>query len=103
MTQSNQNRALPLLAALSAAALLTACGSTPTQTRTPHLDTQFGNAVEMARAQQTLNPDASQNRDPVQGIDARAAREAVERYEASFQKPLPQPNIFGIGVGGSGG
>lgn len=85
---------------------LAGCGSTASsgmQSRTPNLDERFGQAVEMAKAQQTLNPDASKNPDPVKGIDGRAAREAVERYETSFQRPQPQQNIFSIGVSGTSG
>jgi hypothetical protein len=100
---TNMNKKLTALSVLASLSVLTACSSAPAQDRTPYLDSQFGNAVNMAKAQQTLNPNASQNRDTVAGIDGRAAREAVERYESTFQKPQPQPNVFGIGVGGSGG
>lgn len=70
---------------------------------TPEWDAHFGEAVNMAKAQQTINPNASQNRDPVKGIDGRAARESIERYEASFTKPPPPANVFSIGVSGGGG
>ncbi|MBI2307528.1 MAG: hypothetical protein HYU78_09505 [Rhodocyclales bacterium] len=79
-------------------------GSSNLLSRTPVLDSQFGQAVEMAKAQQTINKDAGKNPDPVNGLDGRAAREAVERYETSFQKPPPPQNVFNIGVSsGSGG
>ena len=84
-------------------ALLAGCMSEPTYSRTPNLDEKFGVAVETARAQQTINPNASRNPDPVKGIDGRAGREAVERYEASFQKPPRPANVFNIGVSGSSG
>ena len=93
-----------MLWALLAMALiqgLGGCMSQPTYSRTPNLDEQFGVAVETARAQQTLNPNAAKNTDPVKGIDGRAGREAVERYEASFQRPQPPSNIFSIGVSGN--
>ena len=82
-------------------ALWAGCMSEPTYSRTPNLDEKFGVAVETARAQQTLNPNAAKNTDPVKGIDGRAGREAVERYEASFQRPQPPSNIFSIGVSGN--
>lgn len=78
------------------ACMLSACAPT-----TPHWDTNFGNSVRAAVAQQTLNPEASQNPDQVRGMDGRAAREAVDRYQKSFKQPEPQPNVFTIGVGGS--
>ncbi len=70
------------------AALLTACAST-----TPVLDANFGNAVRQARSAQTLNPDASANRDPVLGIDGQAAASAQDRYQESFKAP---PKTFEI-------
>ena len=70
------------------AALLTACAST-----TPVLDANFGNAVRQARSAQTLNPDASANRDPVLGIDGQAAAAAQDRYQESFKAP---PKTFEI-------
>ncbi|WP_025915675.1 hypothetical protein [Herminiimonas sp. CN] len=83
------------LLAVSAACLLSACAST-----TPQWDANFGNTVRTAFALQVLNPDASQNPDPVSGMDGRAARETIDRYQKSFKEPAPQPNIFTIGVGG---
>ena len=90
-----QRLSLKLLAA-SAACLLSACAQT-----TPQWDANFGNSVRTAFAQQIINPDASQNPDPVSGMDGRAARETMDRYQKSFTEPKPQPNIFTIGVGGS--
>lgn len=85
-----------IAAALSVVGTLSACVST-----TPQWDQKFGETVNMAIAQQTLNPDASRNTNPVSGIDGRAAREAVDRYQKSFGKPEPQPNVFTIGVSSS--
>lgn len=78
---------------LAAACLLSACAPT-----TPRFDASFGKAVRAAVAQQTLNPAASGNANPVSGIDGKAAREAVDRYQKSFAQPEPQPSIFTIGV-----
>lgn len=68
---------------------------------TPELDSHFGDAVNAAKAQQTLNPDASQNTAPVTGMDGKAANAAVDRYEKTFEKPPVSENIFNIGVGTS--
>lgn len=81
-----------LLLAL-AAPLVAACAGSPT----PVYDAHFGDAVRAARAQQTLNPEASQNPDPVAGIDGQAAREAMERYHESFKSPPPTFNVINIG------
>ena len=42
---------------------------------TPNLDSKFGYAVNAAKAQQTLNPDAALKADPVAGIDAPDSRQ----------------------------
>ncbi|MDR3390405.1 MAG: hypothetical protein P4L77_01615 [Sulfuriferula sp.] len=67
--------------------------------QTPHLDEKFGEAVNTAKAQQIINPDASQNTDPVAGVDGQAANAAVDRYHKSYERPPAQPNVFAIGVG----
>ncbi len=82
------------LAALGFAALLAGCAST-----TPVMDSKFGDAVRQARTAQTLNPNASANRDPVLGIDGKAGAAAQERYQESFRTP---PKTFEvINIGGS--
>ena len=67
--------------------------------RTPYLDSHFGEAVNMLKAQQVLNPQASNNPDPVKGMDARAAKSAYDSYQKSFSAPEPQSSAFTIGVG----
>ena len=67
-------------------------------------DDKFGEAVRTARAQQTLNPEASLNTDPVAGVDGQAAKSAYDNYEKSF-RTLPAPptiNVINIGGGLSG-
>lgn len=70
---------------------------------TPQLDSHFGESVRMARAQMTLNPDASRDTDPVAGIDGKAAEKAMGRYEKSFQEPPPVTNVINIGGSLAGG
>lgn len=64
---------------------------------TPRLDAHFGEAVIQARALQTINPDASMNTDPVNGLDGPAARHAIERYQDSFKTPPATFNVLTIG------
>lgn len=96
MQVKNINR-ISLLALLVAG--LTGCATSST----PQFDSGFGDAVNAARAQQTLNPEASQNTKPVDGMDGKAANSVMDRYHQSFDKPTPVGNIFNIGVGSSGG
>lgn len=73
----------------------------------PRLDATFGTAVNMARAQQTANPDASHNTDAVKGIDGQAGDAAVDNYRESFVNPRLAPTgglvNGGTGRAGSGG
>ena len=87
-----------ILATLLASVAMVGCAS-----KTPYLDQHFGEAVNAAKAQQTINPDASQNTDPVVGIDGQAANHTVDRYHKSFEQPPKTGNVFTIGVGTGGG
>src|SRR6267378_1782320 len=92
-----------LLAAAGAILALQACATTcPTfdacLATSPRLDSRFGDAVNIAKAQQTLNPDASRNRNVVAGMDGKAAQETMLRYRESFRNPPPPANVFTIGV-----
>ena len=71
---------------LAPAALLAACASS-----TPQWDVRFGESVRGALATQAVNPAAARNQDPVAGLDGKAARAALERYEHSFTTP-PAPS-----------
>jgi hypothetical protein len=97
-----------LLAAAGAILVLQACATTcPTfdacVASSPRLDARFGDAVNVAKAQQTLNPDASKNRNVVAGMDGKAAQETMVRYRESFKNPPPPANVFTIGVSGGSG
>jgi len=84
-----------MLAASLVSTMLTAgCAAT-----TPNLDQKFGEALNIAKAQQIINPDASQNTNPVYGVDGQAANAAINRYHRSYERPPAQPNVFTIGVG----
>lgn len=84
--------------ALGLSTQLTACVSTTT----PELDAKFGDAVRAAREAQTVNPAASANKDPVQGIDGKAAVNALERYQDSFKAPPKTFEVLNIGGSQSG-
>jgi len=78
--------------------LLGACSTTTT----PNLDASFGKALREARANQTLNPRASENKDPVLGIDGQAGVAAQGRYQESFRAPPQTFEVNSIGGGISG-
>ncbi len=85
------------IACITGTCLLAACTAPA-----PRLEAGFGNAVRAAVAQQTLNPEASLNPDPVAGIDGATAKNTIDRYEASSKTPPPPVNVFNIGVGSGG-
>ena len=66
---------------------------------TPNLDGQFGQSVSLIKAQQTLNPSASRNTNPVNGLDGVAAKSGYDAYQKSYAAPLPPANAFTIGIG----
>ena len=88
---------LKILACAPVLAALTGCVDP-----TPRLDSEFGYAVNAAKAQQTINPDAAKNPDPVAGIDGTSARHTIDLYHKSFEAPPPTTNVININVGGSG-
>lgn len=85
-------------AGVLAMAVLSGCAPTA-----PRLDAKFGDAVNMAKAQQTINKDASRNTNPVAGIDGEAANAIMDRYHKVYEAPTPAPSgaIGAITGGGS--
>lgn len=67
----------------------------------PRLDARFGDAVGIAKAQQTINPDASLNTEPVKGIDGQAGDAIFDNYRNSFRNPQPpMRGVLNLGTGG---
>lgn len=83
--------------AIAAFGALVACAPTTT----PTFDQSFASSSRELRAMQVRQPDAPvANRSKIpDGIDGRAARETIERYERSFGSPPRAVNPFVIGVG----
>lgn len=83
----------PLIGALTVL-VMGGCAS-----NTPYFDQQVGVAVNAAKAQQTVNPNASRNTDPVAGIGGTPANSTVDEYHKSFEAPAPTFQVIGGGVG----
>jgi len=49
------------------------------------LDQNWGRSVETARYNQTLNPQAGQNLEPVESLDGQSAENTLEAYRQSFK------------------
>jgi hypothetical protein len=81
---------------ISVVLLVCAAGGCET-TVTPRLDSRFGDSVNAAKAQQTINPDASRNTDPVAGLGGTPAKDSVDRYHNTFKEPPPTFTIINVG------
>jgi hypothetical protein len=79
---------LRLLGVIALAAF-SGCATEPA----PRVESGFGEAVRAAQAQQTIDPDASKNPDPVAGIDGPSANRSIDRYHKSFDAP---PETFTV-------
>jgi 3-methyladenine DNA glycosylase/8-oxoguanine DNA glycosylase len=96
---------LVLVTVLSVASL-SACVS-----RNPHFDQGFGTEVRTIASQQVRDPNAATTNAgrAVDGIDGKAAKQSMDRYQRSFGEPPRPANVLSIGLGaaeaggGSGG
>lgn len=65
------------------------------------LETDFGTSSKLMKVNQTWNPEAEENIEPVSGFDGKAAQANIERYRKDFEKPAPAiPYTLSIGVSG---
>ena len=80
---------------VTALLIFVAIGCAPT---TPNLDSRFGDAVNTAKAQQTINPDAARNPDPVAGLDGTPATDSIDRYRNTFKEPVRTFTILNSGT-----
>jgi len=84
---------MKIFTVLAAALLAAGCAETP------HYDVRFGEAVRDARLAMTIDPDAGAKTGKFMGIDGRAGKEAIKRYQDSFKEPPPVVNVINIGGG----
>lgn len=78
--------------------MLTACVTSPPK----RLNANFGKAVEMSKAQQTVNPDASLNIKPVMGVDGQAGDAIFDNYRDSYiNRPPSSTGAVNVGTSGS--
>lgn len=69
--------------------------------RLPAPGQRMGDAVSLTMAQQVINPQAGINRDPVMGMDGKAAKSGFDAFQKTYRTPEPQQNVFTIGIGGA--
>lgn len=61
----------------------------------------YGTSHQLAKVQQTLNPQAGKNLEPPVGMDGPAALNALDKYRKGFEQTAPATNYI-INVGGMG-
>jgi hypothetical protein len=93
------HRAAPRLRLPLCLLLCSTLGGCASLSRTPAWDRHFGETVRVAMAQQIIDPSAAANPAPVNGLDGRAAKNAMDQYQKSFSAPEPQRDVLTIGVG----
>ncbi len=62
----------------------------------------YGTSHKLAKFNQTLNPQAEKNLEPVTGLDGRIAEATIERYRKGFQEKAQAP-VYSINIGNFGG
>lgn len=69
---------------------------------TPGLDARFGESTMTMKARQTREPAAAVTNanKSVDGLEARATSESMDRYYKSFAAPQPPMTVINIGVPG---
>jgi len=57
------------------------------------LEMDYGTSFKLEKFNQTLNPAAEKNLEPVYGMDGQAAEKVLEKYRKDFEKPAPAQNL----------
>ena len=68
-----------ILSTILAIFLISACAG-PTR-----LDKDYGMSVKQAQINQTLDPEAEKNLEPVAGLDGKAGQTSIEKYRKTFE------------------
>jgi hypothetical protein len=62
------------------------------------LEIDYGTSHKLSKFNQTLEPEAEKNMEPVIGFDGKAAENVVKKYQKDFEKPTPPPTyVLGVG------
>ena len=65
------------------------------------VEMDYGTSYKLAIFNQTLNPDAEKNLEPVEGFDGMAARAVTEKYRKGFQEK-PETPAYSLSLGSIG-
>lgn len=89
-------KALALLILIPAVASMLLAGCAEVS----RVEMDYGTSFKLSKFNQTLNPDAEKNLDPVVGLDGQAADKLMDKYQKEFEKPAPAPPSLMINMGG---
>jgi hypothetical protein len=88
-------KALALLMLIPAVASMLLAGCAEVS----RVEMDYGTSFKLSKFNQTLNPDAEKNLDPVVGLDGKAVDKIMERYHKEFEKPAPAAPSLMINLG----
>jgi hypothetical protein len=94
LEERNMKKFAVVVGGLALVALQSGCADTR-QTRT---ELDFGTSHKLAVFNQTYNPEAEKNLEPVVGLDSGAATGVVEKYVKSFGS-AQRPTTYTINIG----
>jgi hypothetical protein len=72
-------------------------------TEPSRVEMDYGTSYKLAKFNQTLNPDAEKNLEPVYGMDAQAGEKILDKYHKGFEKPAQAMPTLTLGISGAGG
>jgi len=75
--------------------LILGCGPT-------RLEMDYGTSYQLQKHSQTLNPQAEKNKNPVVGLNGKAAQNAVEKYQKGFEKSTQSSTSYQFSIGSMG-
>jgi hypothetical protein len=62
------------------------------------VEMDYGTSFKLSKFNQTLNPEAEKNLEPVTGFDGGAAQGTIGRYQKGFEEKPPAPT-FTLSIG----
>jgi hypothetical protein len=85
--------ALLILVPAVASMLLAGCAEVS------RVEMDYGTSFKLSKFNQTLNPDAEKNLDPVVGLNGQAANKVMDKYNKEFEKPAQAAPSLMINLG----
>ena len=71
-------------------------------TEKSRVEMDYGTSYKLAKFNQTLDPDAGKDLEPVEGIDGQTAQKIMEKYHRGFENPAQVMPALTLGTSGGG-